>query len=97
MRSWLSRALVLLVCGLTFAGVASAQPATCLPKGPELECTIRRPVVSKPVTDYSNVVFAAGDRVTIEAGGCVQTGGSGKTWNVTSIHKAQTATASFTD
>lgn len=38
------------------------------------------PNVLAPATDYPHITFRAGDKVTINAGGCVQTGGSGNTW-----------------
>src|SRR5712671_6339427 len=41
---------------------------------------IDEPNVKEPVTPYPQIVFRPGDRVTITAGGCVQTGGVGKTW-----------------
>ena len=41
---------------------------------------IDRPNVTRSATSYPSIVFSPGDRVTIHAGGCVQTGGSGKTW-----------------
>lgn len=46
-------------------------------------CTISQPVVDGRAQNgyrYSNVVFVPNDLVTVTAGGCVQTGGSGKTW-----------------
>jgi hypothetical protein len=43
-------------------------------------CTIDKPVVTQPETEYPNVVFAPGDYVDVQANGCVQTGGSGSTW-----------------
>lgn len=42
--------------------------------------TITKPVVNQRITEYRDITFEPGDMVTIEAGGCVQTGGSGKTW-----------------
>src|ERR1043166_188093 len=41
---------------------------------------IRCPNVKKRTTEYRNIFFRDGDVITIEAGGCVQTGGIGKTW-----------------
>ena len=41
---------------------------------------IDRPEVRKEVTEYPNIRFEPGDVVTFQAGGCVQTGGSGNTW-----------------
>lgn len=43
-------------------------------------CRIDEPIVTEQVTNYPQVVFHAGDTVTVNAGGCVQTGGSGATW-----------------
>ncbi len=46
-------------------------------------CRIDQPVVDQRAKNgfaYSNVVLRPGDLVTVTAGGCVQTGGSGKTW-----------------
>ncbi len=41
---------------------------------------IDEPNVKRRVTEYRGITFQPGDRLTIEAGGCAQTGGSGKTW-----------------
>jgi len=41
---------------------------------------IQKPMVRQAWTEYPQIQFQAGDRVTLTAGGCVQTGGSGKTW-----------------
>jgi hypothetical protein len=41
---------------------------------------IDQPVVSQRTAEYSNVRFRRGDTVDVQAGGCAQTGGSGKTW-----------------
>ena len=41
---------------------------------------IEAPNVKQKETDYPEVVFHPGDTVSIDAGGCVQTGGSGLTW-----------------
>jgi hypothetical protein len=41
---------------------------------------IQRPPVNTPKTSVPWVTFKADDKVTVVAGGCVQTGGSGKTW-----------------
>jgi hypothetical protein len=45
-----------------------------------LNMRIDQPNVKQHITHYTGVGFEPGDRVTISAGGCVQTGGSGKTW-----------------
>jgi hypothetical protein len=41
---------------------------------------ISRPVVSQAVFDYKSIIFRSGDEVLIDAEGCVQTGGAGRTW-----------------
>jgi len=43
-------------------------------------CTIEKPVVTRPDTEYRAVQFAPGDTVYVNADGCVQTGGFGSTW-----------------
>jgi hypothetical protein len=43
---------------------------------------IKNPEVRKPRTSYKGIQFRPGDKITIEAGGCVQTGGKGKTWKL---------------
>lgn len=44
-----------------------------------IDCKITEPVVTQPSTLY-NFSFLPGDHVTVTAGGCAQTGGSGLTW-----------------
>jgi hypothetical protein len=41
---------------------------------------IGEPDVTRAQTDYPNIRLPEGSVVTIDAGGCVQTGGHGKTW-----------------
>jgi hypothetical protein len=41
---------------------------------------ISQPNVKEATTNYPQIKFLPGDSVSIAAGGCVQTGGSGKTW-----------------
>jgi len=41
---------------------------------------IDKPNVKKPGTEYRQIKFQPGDRITIQADGCVQTGGHGDTW-----------------
>ena len=53
----------------------------CTPNGThQMVCRIDEPVVNQLSTDYHQVIFHAGDQVTVDAGGCVQTGGSSATW-----------------
>ncbi len=47
---------------------------------PMEEWSISEPIVTQRDTSYGEIKFKAGDRVTIRAEGCVQTGGRGKTW-----------------
>src|SRR5215467_14125412 len=41
---------------------------------------IDRPNVKQRSTEYRGITLRPGDTVTVEAGGCVQTGGTGRTW-----------------
>lgn len=41
---------------------------------------ITQPNVKQPSTSYPQIKFLPGDMVNIDAGGCVQTGGAGRTW-----------------
>ena len=41
---------------------------------------IDEPNVKQKVTPYPQIKFRPGDKVTIQASGCVQTGGTGNTW-----------------
>lgn len=41
---------------------------------------IDEPNVKKKILEFQQIRFQAGDKVRITAGGCVQTGGHGKTW-----------------
>jgi hypothetical protein len=42
--------------------------------------TISEPNVRQRMTEYRDIRFQRGDRITVEAGGCVDTGGAGDTW-----------------
>lgn len=42
--------------------------------------TIDEPTVTQPSTAYPEISYRPGDLIMTAAGGCVQTGGSGKTW-----------------
>jgi hypothetical protein len=41
---------------------------------------IDQPFVAGPSYEYQSIAFQPGDAITINAGGCVQTGGGGDTW-----------------
>jgi hypothetical protein len=43
-------------------------------------CRVERPPVHQSSTTLNNIRLSQGDRISIAAGGCVQTGGVGKTW-----------------
>lgn len=43
-------------------------------------CRIDEPNVTRRLSTYPQITFRPGDRVTVSAGGCVQTGGHGRTW-----------------
>jgi hypothetical protein len=45
-------------------------------------CTITEPDVRVPIKEYPQVQYHTGDEISIAAGGCVQTGGVGKTWKL---------------
>jgi hypothetical protein len=62
----------------------AAIPATifsdgCFSTVRPIDCTIAEPVVNVPQHGYG-IFFRPGDHVQVFAGGCVQTGGRGKTW-----------------
>ncbi len=46
----------------------------------EITWRIDSPSVTQRETIYNNIDFRSGDRISIQAGGCVQTGGHGDTW-----------------
>src|SRR5580704_1326918 len=69
------------------AGAISIQPlradqtTRCTANGPnQTVCRIDEPIVTERLTNYTQVTFQVGDSITVSAGGCVQTGGSGATW-----------------
>ncbi len=41
---------------------------------------IDTPDVRQKETGYTQITFSPGDEISVQAGGCVQTGGAGKTW-----------------
>jgi hypothetical protein len=70
----------LLVCGLAARAAEPFDVVARSQTGNTVTWRIDRPNVSRRSTPYPNIRFQAGDTVTIAAGGCVQTGGSGRTW-----------------
>jgi hypothetical protein len=74
-----------LLLSSTIAGAAETVTHTVSSDGKTQVWTIKEPEVGVAVENYgfkphTDIKFQPGDGVTIEAGGCVQTGGSGKTW-----------------
>jgi hypothetical protein len=66
---------------LALAPGIRAEEVTKVVSTPTVEAwTIHEPMVDRPLTEYRNIRFRPGDVVTISAGGCIQTGGHGKTW-----------------
>jgi hypothetical protein len=72
---------------ITFAiSVAAYLPASanervsCSSSSSGMTCRIDEPTVTRRLSTYPQITFRPGDRVTVQAGGCVQTGGHGKTW-----------------
>ncbi|MFC0437489.1 hypothetical protein [Kutzneria buriramensis] len=54
--------------------------AGCTGRTLPLDCWVHEPIVTAPNTTYPTIQFLPGDHVTVDAGGCVQTGGHGLTW-----------------
>jgi hypothetical protein len=52
----------------------------CSSNGGITTCRIDEPKVTQRITPYPQITFHPGDRVSVSAGGCVQTGGAGRTW-----------------
>ena len=81
--SVLAAALALPVAALagTLASPAEASlQAGCDGTRKPIHCWVIEPNVREKTTAYPQIHFEAGDRVFVQAGGCVQTGGRGKTW-----------------
>ena len=78
-----------MITTLGMASAASAAPAAvpaamtfsdgCFSTVRPIDCTITEPIVNVPQHGYG-LFFRPGDHVQVFAGGCVQTGGKGKTW-----------------
>jgi hypothetical protein len=82
-RFLLPGAMVMLACSV---GVAADPPDDLKEKvsssvsGSVTTWRIFRPVISQPEKNYTKIKYEEGDVITLEAGGCDQTGGHGKTW-----------------
>ena len=77
-------AIGLLIAGSFSVFVATrgeaAQTVSCTNSSQTTVCVINQPIVTQRLTPYPQITFKPGDVVTVSAGGCVQTGGRGKTW-----------------
>ena len=60
--------------------VCGQEQVNCTPHGSGFRCRIDAPNVKQRVSEYKAIRFQPGDRVSLNGGGCVQTGGSGRTW-----------------
>jgi hypothetical protein len=77
----LATAALLAAGAMPIQPLRADQTTRCTANGPnQTVCRIDEPIVTRPLTDYPQVTFRVGDRVTVSAGGCVQTGGWGATW-----------------
>ena len=71
--------LLVLLAGLYFL-VAGPSIETAAQAPETLVFRVDQPNVNQNETPYPQYTFRSGDRVVVSGGGCVQTGGSGKTW-----------------
>src|SRR5260370_13164247 len=70
-------------CGASFGNPDGPEPCTVTITQVDdnnITYAISQPVVDHEAVDYPMITFQPGDRIQIEAGGCVQTGGVGLTW-----------------
>lgn len=74
------RAVLAAVAVAAVSGTAAAENVACRSDAHAIVCRIDEPDVRVAEKAYPTVSFQAGDRVSIRAGGCVQTGGWGQTW-----------------
>ena len=80
-RFLLSGAMVMLACSVGLAADPSTkEKVTSSVSGLITTWRIVRPVISQPEKNYTKIKFEEGDVITLEVGGCDQTGGLGKTW-----------------
>jgi hypothetical protein len=64
----------------TFLPANANERVTCSSSAQRTTCRIDEPVVTRRLSTYPQITFKPRDRVTVQAGGCVQTGGAGQTW-----------------
>jgi hypothetical protein len=76
-------ALVLLCVSISLIAYAQTdETVTHSVSGNTETWNIQQPNVKQHITEYTQIRFQPGDRITINAGGCVQTGGTGSTWKL---------------
>jgi hypothetical protein len=74
-----------LLCHLGSDAYSQDQPIQAVLQCPSIaantfRCEIYKPEVTQRLTNYGAIGFLPGDFITVEASGCVQTGGWGLTW-----------------
>lgn len=73
-------ATFLFLLSITGGAAAQGPQIKCSQSGNVTNCRIDRPTVTKRRTEYRSITFQPNDKIFVQAGGCVQTGGSGATW-----------------
>lgn len=68
------------VAAMLVSSQASQRISISHPNATTTVVRIDEPIVNQRMTEYRSVTFQTGDTVTVRAGGCVQTGGHGRTW-----------------
>ena len=80
----MQRALLRIVALFVFCvlplHVRAQERLNCSPNVSGFRCRIDAPNVKQRVSEYQTIRFQPGDRISLNGGGCVQTGGSGRTW-----------------
>jgi hypothetical protein len=80
-KSALRLAIVIAVPLASSFPASASERVSCSSTTPErTTCNITEPNVTRRLSPYPQITFRPGDRVTVQAGGCVQTGGHGRTW-----------------
>lgn len=79
-RGWVIFLAALIVCVATCSGQEFDPRCSSRSGSGRFNCTLKQPVVTRADWTYQVVQFAPGDKVYVNADGCVQTGGSGPTW-----------------
>ncbi|HEX4413583.1 MAG TPA: hypothetical protein VH107_08140 [Lacipirellulaceae bacterium] len=80
-RFLLPLAMVMLGCSVGLAaGDDLKEKVSSSVSGTVTTWRIYRPVISQPEKNYTKIKYEEGDVITLEASGCDQTGGHGKTW-----------------